>query len=301
MKVLIGYDGSYDAAVALADLLRAGLPDDTELLIVTVWNSAWKPPRSVYEVVASAAGAPDTSPEADEPAPRPRALDRAHDIAAVAADRMRRESPGWTVRSEVLEGEPALELTRRADDWGADLIVVGSRGRSVLKRLLLGRVSREVLSASRRSVRVARTALGREGDASVRIVFGVDGRPGAECAVREVATRAWPEGSEVRLVAADEGRETAGSVGAGFERAAGELAAAGLEVSLTIRPGRAARVLAEEARSWGADCVFVGSRSFSSAFERLRLGSVSTALAENAPCTVEVVRPAVVNDPAPES
>jgi nucleotide-binding universal stress UspA family protein len=300
MRVLVGYDGSYDATVALADLRRAGLPDDTEMLIVTVWNSAWKPPPSVYEVVASAAAAPETSLEAGEPMLRPRALERAQDTAAEAADRLRLEYPSWTVCSEALEGEPALELTRRADDWGADLVVVGSRGRLVLKRLLLGSVSRSVFNASRRSVRVARAALGREGDASVRILVGIDGHSGAECAVHEVAARSWPAGSEVRLVAVDDGDANPGSVGAWLEGAAGELAANRLQISLAVRPGAAARVLAEEARAWGADCVFVGSRSFSSAFERMRLGSVSTALAQNAPCSVEVVRPEVVYEETTE-
>ena len=35
MKVLIGYDGSQAGAAALDDVLRAGLPGDTELRIVT--------------------------------------------------------------------------------------------------------------------------------------------------------------------------------------------------------------------------------------------------------------------------
>ena len=53
----------------------------------------------------------------------------------------------------------------------------------------------------------------------------------------------------------------------------------------------ARRALLEEARAWGADTMFVGSNGFASAFERFRLGSVSVALAEHAPCAVEVVRP----------
>lgn len=297
MKVMIGYDGSYDAAVALADLRRAGLPDNTELLIVTVRNTAWEPPPSMYEIVESALGVRDASPVSGESAPRLLALSRAHDTAAEAVGRLRLECPGWTVRSEALEGEPAVELARRADEWSADLVVVGSRGRTVLKRLLLGSVSNEVLGESRRSVRVARQTLGREGDASVRILVGVDGRPGSEWAVREVAARTWPEGSEVRLVAADEGDRTSSTAGAGLVLAAGQLSATGLEVSLTIRRGAAARVLSTEARDWGADCIFVGSRLFSGAFERMLLGSVSTALVEDAPCSVEVVRPAVAPEP----
>lgn len=35
-KVLIGYDGSDHAETAIADLLRAGLPDGTEAFVATV-------------------------------------------------------------------------------------------------------------------------------------------------------------------------------------------------------------------------------------------------------------------------
>jgi nucleotide-binding universal stress UspA family protein len=294
MKILIGYDGSFGAAVALSDLARAGLPGDTELSIVTVSDTRWGPPPSMYEVFGPARdSAAESSSGGDVTSLRTGATEQARDIAATAVERLSLERPTWAISSEVLVGDPAAELTRRADEWEADLLVVGSRGRSELERMLLGSVSRKVATSSRRSVRVVRPALGREGDASVRILVGVDGLPGAEYAVRAVAARTWPAGSVVRLVAAEDGAVTASSVRAALDLAAGNLAAAGCDVSLAIRRGAAARTLADEARDWGADCVYVGSRAFSSGFERWRLGSVSTALAENAPCSVEVVRPTV--------
>ena len=45
-----------------------------------------------------------------------------------------------------------------------------------------------------------------------------------------------------------------------------------------------------EAEKWGADCIFVGARGLNG-LERLLLGSVSTAVASYAHCSVEVVRP----------
>jgi nucleotide-binding universal stress UspA family protein len=50
-------------------------------------------------------------------------------------------------------------------------------------------------------------------------------------------------------------------------------------------------VLLAEAEKWNADSIFVGTRDFKSGFERFRLGSVSTAVETNAPCSVEIVRP----------
>ena len=45
------------------------------------------------------------------------------------------------------------------------------------------------------------------------------------------------------------------------------------------------------AERWGADCVFAGAKGLSR-LERFLVGSVSTAVAARAPCSVEVVRAA---------
>jgi len=50
------------------------------------------------------------------------------------------------------------------------------------------------------------------------------------------------------------------------------------------------RVLVEESKRWGADCIFVGSMGFSNRVERFLIGSVSSAVAARAHCSVEVVR-----------
>ena len=76
------------------------------------------------------------------------------------------------------------------------------------------------------------------------------------------------------------------------EWAANELRAIGLQVSVAIEKGEPGQVIIEEARKWDADSIFVGSRKFSGAFERFRLGSISTELVTKAPCSVEVVRSA---------
>jgi nucleotide-binding universal stress UspA family protein len=74
------------------------------------------------------------------------------------------------------------------------------------------------------------------------------------------------------------------------EWAENELRAIGLQVSVAVEKGNPQRVLIEEARKWDADSIFVGGRKFSGAFERFRLGSVSTAVVTKAHCSVEVVR-----------
>ena len=74
------------------------------------------------------------------------------------------------------------------------------------------------------------------------------------------------------------------------EWAESELRLIALQVSVAIEKGDPQRVLIEEARTWDADSIFVGSRKFDSTLERFWLGSVSTALVTKAHCSVEVVR-----------
>jgi len=50
------------------------------------------------------------------------------------------------VREFLESGSPAEAIVRVARKWGADLIVMGSRGRGKVKGILLGSVSQDVLS-----------------------------------------------------------------------------------------------------------------------------------------------------------
>ena len=60
------------------------------------------------------------------------------------------------VHFDVRVGHPAEQIIRHAEEWQADLIVVGHRGRGFLERWLLGSVAKRVLSYAPCSVCVAR-------------------------------------------------------------------------------------------------------------------------------------------------
>ena len=75
----------------------------------------------------------------------------------------------------------------------------------------------------------------------------------------------------------------------GRRRAEGALSAAGLNVSSEIVERDPKQALVEEAEAWNADAIFLGA-SGQGLIGRLVLGSVSSAVAGRASCSVEVVR-----------
>ena len=312
IKVMVAYDGSTYADAALEDLRRAGLPREAEALIVSVSDSLVDPSSSIAEIAGSALTSRRVTSAIElvrEQAAQ--ALEEAKEFSAKAGDRVRSYFPDWEVRAEGIAGTPSQELAQRADKWKPDLIVVGSQGRSALGRFFLGSVSKAVATEANCSVRVVRPAVEKRDDARLRIIVGVDGSPGAARAVRAAGRRVWPEGTEVHIIAVDDGVSptriadinpraaeliTGDNEGEAvkarvmLDKAAQELRTIGLNASIVIKEGDPQTVLIEEAREWAADCIFVGALGFDTALRRSGLGSVSTGLVTNAASTVEIVR-----------
>jgi nucleotide-binding universal stress UspA family protein len=214
--------------------------------------------------------------------------------------------PGWDVKSESSVGSPATVIIEKADEWGADLIVVGSHGRTALGQFFFGSVSQKVLHEARRSVRIAHGRT-KEPGTPVRLIIGIDGSKGAEAAVEAVATRKWPMGSEARIVNATWPTPqityhrpvspivewVAGEKARAkkmIDETAAKLRAVALRTEVVVKEEDPKRLLIAEAESWGADCIFIGARGLSR-IDRFLVGSVSSAVAARANCSVEVAQP----------
>lgn len=310
MKLLIAYDGSECAEAALDDLRRAGLPRDAEAEVLTVAD-VWGPPAppAAYDRVTSEMDR-DIRARAEELRQHvAQAVEEARWLAVSASQRIQSMFPTWVVNAEACSGTPAWELLKKADELQPDLLVVGSHGRTALGRVFLGSVSQKVLNEAHCSVRIARGRADADGSV-VRVLVAVDGSPNAEAAVQAVAARQWPAGAEIRLLAADDpfnhlpggyalwdhmaqrpvsSEETKEWISKVIEAPTEMLRAAGLNVSHAIRWGDARHVILEEAAEWKADSIFVGARGLGR-FQRFLLGSVSSAVAARAHCSVEVVR-----------
>lgn len=314
MKILFAYDGSPSADTAIDGLQRAGLPaENVEALVVSV-GEVWLPPPARDEVLDDTfpSQIPPGLNEARERAAR--VMEEAEQLAQRGSKRVQRVFSGWQVNHEARNGSPGFELLNRAREWQAELIVVGSQGRTTLGRFVLGSVSQKILTEASTSVHIGRANAGT-GKSGERILIGVDGSSGALAAVRAVAKRHWTDGSEIRIVVADDVlrgnpvwllippvREFMNELQAEEHSQAEQFALAAAKelreglgqrnvtVSSVVHNGDPKQVLLHHAEEFGADCIFTGATGFSNRLERVILGSVSAAIAARAHCSVEVVR-----------
>ncbi|MFD6177417.1 MULTISPECIES: universal stress protein [unclassified Isoptericola] len=130
-RIVVGVDGSPSAEVALKHAVAQAKAWDAELVAVAgvplgggAGILAWLPSQIDHETVL-----------ADVKAGLDVTVDRAQDA-----------NPGVTIKRHVLDGTGAELLTEFST--GADLVVVGSRGRGGFRGLLLGSTSQAVLHHS---------------------------------------------------------------------------------------------------------------------------------------------------------
>jgi nucleotide-binding universal stress UspA family protein len=298
IKVLIPYDGSESAEMALDDLRRAGLPQalDAIVAVTNVWL-----PLSPYEITraVSARRMRVLTAGASSFAPALRDHEEQRVLSLEAERRISSIFPSGTVRAEAMEDTATVanEILRKAKQWGAELIIVGSNTSPSPHITDYAGPALKVAREAHCSVRIAR-ASGRKDDSPIRIIIGVDGSTSAADVVDAVADRTWPPDSETRLVAVrkdgpSDPRKDAEAT-AMLDQAAQELRAKGLTVSIVIRDGKPQDVLLHEAREFTADCIFIQSRGLSrelnEGYDRPGLGKAAAALVLGAHCSVEVVR-----------
>lgn len=149
MKILIATDGSdfSRAAVAKCCQMLKLSENPQEIKII-----------SVYEQMAPMAAEPFAISAQYYQEMMDLARKQCETFAADSAEQIGKILPGsnFNVETEVRLGAPARVIVDEAKDWNADLIVVGSHGRSFWGRLTLGSVSDAIVHHAPCSVLVAR-------------------------------------------------------------------------------------------------------------------------------------------------
>ena len=145
MKILIGVDDSPHADAAVVFVRSVLWPKDTKVIVV----SAVAPQVGVYSEVY---------------VPAPVELERvledriAHAQGLVSSIESKLRERGIVTDARVLTGDPREALIDTATRERADLIVVGSHGRSGLAKLLIGSVASHIVTHAPCNVLVVKKA-----------------------------------------------------------------------------------------------------------------------------------------------
>ncbi|HET9852031.1 MAG TPA: universal stress protein [Candidatus Limnocylindrales bacterium] len=296
MRVLLAHDGSPGAAEAASLVAALAWPEGSSVRVVAVVE----PPIAMLPSVPLAAAPLAAFPEIEA-----QIAEHLKDEVRGVVEQLR--GAGIAAEGEVVPGRPGTILVDEARELGADLVVAGSRGHGSIASLVLGSVSAELVDQAPCPVLVARRP------SIERVLLASDGSPSAEHAAALVAQ--WPmfAGSPVRVLSvADVVRPWHTGIAPTMYRLAVEAYARDLDAAKTegeaiarktvarlveagraadekVRVGDAAAEIIDEAASWGADLIVLGSRGLTG-LSRVLLGSVARNVLQGSPSSVLVVR-----------
>jgi nucleotide-binding universal stress UspA family protein len=222
---------------------------------------------------------------------------------------------GHEVFSEVHVGFPKKAVPQYAKEWGADLVMVGSHGRSTLTRFLLGSVAQAVLRTSPCSVEIVRPGpVPVSRSDGMKILLATDGSECSAKAVYSVANRPWPAKSQIRILSVVEPPIVQTNPSPAYSEypdtlfetmykaartraedavvnARKTLSATGLSLcdAEATPEGEPRTEIIDKAKAWAADLIVLGSHG-REGWDRLMMGSVAESVAFHAHCSVEVIR-----------
>jgi nucleotide-binding universal stress UspA family protein len=144
LHLLIGIDGSPDAAAAVHTVATREWPVNTAVRLVTALDARMCTALAFLRLPG------ETGTEVSDTDASARISQTVEALVAPLHTR------GLTVSSAITEGDPKHVLLDEAEDWGADCIFVGARGLSRVECFLLGSVSAAVAARAHCSVEVVR-------------------------------------------------------------------------------------------------------------------------------------------------
>jgi nucleotide-binding universal stress UspA family protein len=196
-------------------------------------------------------------------------------------------------------GLAAPLITKMADEFGSDLVVVGAHPRPAVARFLVGSTAERVIRLARPPVLVATEGrrepfrrilvavdLSRQSRRVLELAAVFAQADEAEIRALYVQDRLTPMLLEAALFDEQEQRHRAREQ---FELILSEVSLPSeLMVSREIREGHAGHEVLHEAQQWKADLIVLGTHGFGF-FNRMLLGSTSTYVLRHGDCATLVV------------
>ncbi|HEX8844720.1 MAG TPA: universal stress protein [Pyrinomonadaceae bacterium] len=143
MKILLAVDGSEYSAAAAEAVATRPWPSGTTVRVLTAIEPVVPPAAELwYDVGGNLERA------------RQELTTHAEQLTAGVAERLR--ASGLSAETAVRDGDPRSVIVDEAQDWSADLVVIGTHGYTGIKRWLLGSVAQAVVSHAPCSVEVVR-------------------------------------------------------------------------------------------------------------------------------------------------
>jgi nucleotide-binding universal stress UspA family protein len=205
------------------------------------------------------------------------------------------------VETEVVlvDDNPSDGLARIADELGADLLVVGTHGRTGLRRFLLGSVAERTVRLARVNTMVARGPV-VEGKMYERVLVATDFSASADVALTSAVALAPPTASiEVVHLWQTPMMPTGAPIDPMRDEIERRVAERGerlmqgqnrARVRFVALEGSAAEGIRRHAEESGCDLIVIGSHG-RRGVRRWLLGSVAEAVVRHASCAVLVVHP----------
>ena len=143
MKILLAVDDSEYSAAAIKEIAKRPWPKGTTVRVLMVAEPF--PPIAIEPWY----GGRESLERIDREVQK-----RARDLTKKTSETLRKK--GFKIESALRKGDARSEIIDEAEQWAADLIVMGSHGYTGIKRLFLGSVASSVVSHAPCSVEIVR-------------------------------------------------------------------------------------------------------------------------------------------------
>jgi nucleotide-binding universal stress UspA family protein len=301
-KVLLATDGSIEADLAARTAAQLADKTGSELHVVHVSGiSPWYP---AYPEATAFDRAELMDPVLEEDLQRI-SEQRARELLGAEVEKLR-SAGGTLAQGHLAEGGVPQEIVGLAEEIGAGLVVVGSRGRGGIRRALMGSVSDSVVRHAHCPVLVVRDGERQRDYLPGTILLAVDGSEEASAAARMTVELAEHTDSELHVLHVGEVTPVYHPEMRGYHARYEELqeqaqrlleeqldevkSAGGIVSRAHLRMGRPDKEIVVLGEEIEAGLIATGSRGLGG-MRRALLGSVSDSIVRHAHCPVMVVRP----------
>ena len=296
-KILLATDGSREAELAARIAADLAQKTHSQLHVLHAFGIAPVGPP----VYPEATDLQSVEYEAETEEGQRISEQRAREVLQEEVEKVRSTVAG----EHLVEGRVAPEIVGLAEEIGAGLIVMGSRGRGGIRRALMGSVSESVVRHAHCPVLVVRDGERQRDYLPGTILLAVDGSEEASAAARTAVELAERTDSELHVVHVGEVTPVYHPERHGYRARYEELqeqarrlleeqvhkvnSAGGTVSRAHLRMGRPDEEIVVLGEEIGADLIATGSRGLGG-MRRALMGSVSDSIVRHSHCPVLVVR-----------